>query len=114
EAAKATEPAKPADATSATSPETKVLSPAPSPAVIPAPAPPSETSKDAAKEVKREGEKALKDKKAAEAGREKPKGEEKKPALPPAPLVFAIQPWGEIYVNGKSRGVTPPMKSIKL
>ena len=25
-----------------------------------------------------------------------------------------MQPWGEIYVNGKSRGVTPPMKSLKL
>ncbi|HEX4331474.1 MAG TPA: adenylate/guanylate cyclase domain-containing protein [Usitatibacter sp.] len=111
---KAAEPAKPADTTSAASPETKVLSPAPSPAVIPPPAPPAETSKDAAKEVKREGEKALKDKQAAEAAKGETKGEEKKPALPPATLVFAIQPWGEIYVNGKSRGVTPPMKSIKL
>lgn len=114
EPAKPVEAAKPADTTSATSPESKVLSPAPSPAVIPPPAPPAETSKDAAKEVKREGEKALKDKQAAEAARGETKGEEKKPALPPATLVFAIQPWGEIYVNGKSRGVTPPMKSIKL
>ena len=105
EPAKATEPAKPADSTGAASPETKVLSPTPSSALVPAPAPPSETSKDAAKDAKREGEKALKDKQATE---------EKKPALPPATLVFAIQPWGEIYVNGKSRGVTPPMKSIKL
>ena len=106
EAAKpAAEPAKPADATGATSPETKVLSPTPSPAVIPPPAPATEPAKDAAKEAKHEAEKALKDKQGAE---------EKKPALPPATLVFAISPWGEIYVNGKSRGVTPPMKSIKL
>ena len=28
--------------------------------------------------------------------------------------MFAVQPWGEIYVNGRSRGVTPPMKSLKL
>lgn len=111
----ATELAKPADATGATqSPETKVLSPTPSSALVPPPAPPSETSKDAAKDAKREGEKALKDKQAAEAGKGETKGEEKKPALPPATLVFAIQPWGEIYVNGKSRGVSPPMKSIKL
>jgi serine/threonine-protein kinase len=34
--------------------------------------------------------------------------------MPPATLVFAITPWGEIFVNGKSRGVTPPMKSLKL
>ncbi len=34
--------------------------------------------------------------------------------MPPATLVFAVSPWGEIFVNGKSRGVTPPMKSLKL
>ena len=62
--------------------------------------------------MKKEGEKAARDKLAAEKG--ETKGEAPKPALPPATIVFAIQPWGEIYVNGKSRGVTPPMKSIKL
>ncbi len=36
------------------------------------------------------------------------------PAVPPATVVFAIQPWGEIFVNGKSSGVSPPMKSLKL
>jgi len=35
-------------------------------------------------------------------------------ALPPATVIFAITPWGEIYVNGKSQGVTPPRKSLKL
>ncbi len=114
ESAKPAEPAKP---------EAKVLEPAPSPAVIPAPAPAA--AKDAAKvppkDAKAEAEKAAKDK-AAEAGKA---GEAKgAPAdatklaaaggSPPATLVFAVQPWGEIYVNGKSRGVTPPMKSIKL
>jgi hypothetical protein len=34
--------------------------------------------------------------------------------VPPASLVFAIQPWGEIFVNGKSIGVSPPVKSHKL
>jgi class 3 adenylate cyclase len=33
---------------------------------------------------------------------------------PPATLVFSLQPWGEIFVDGRSRGVTPPMKSLKL
>src|SRR5204862_7532437 len=33
---------------------------------------------------------------------------------PPATLVFAVTPWGEIFVNGKSRGVVPPMKTLKL
>ena len=45
------------------------------------------------------------------------KTEPAKPAvstIPPATLVFAVAPWGEIYVNGKQRGVVPPMKSLKL
>jgi len=110
---KAAEPAKAGE--TGASPDSKVLSPAPSPAVIPPPAPTqAEPSKDAVRDAKREGEKALKDKQASEAGKGETKGEDKKPSLPPATLVFAIQPWGEIYVNGKPRGVTPPMKSIKL
>jgi len=36
------------------------------------------------------------------------------PAVPPATLIFAIQPWGEVFVNGKASGVSPPVKSIKL
>jgi class 3 adenylate cyclase len=98
---KAAEPAKP---------DTRVLEPKPSPAVIPPPAP--EPAKGAAVDVKKEGEKAARDKLASERG--ETKGEASKPALPPATIVFAVQPWGEIYVNGRSRGVTPPMKSLKL
>ena len=109
----AAEPAKPA--VEAPKPEAKVLEPTPSHAVIPAAAPPAEASKDASKDVKKEGEKAAKDKAAAEAaGKGETKGDASKPAAPPATLVFAVQPWGEIYVNGKSRGVSPPMKSLKL
>jgi class 3 adenylate cyclase len=36
------------------------------------------------------------------------------PAVPPATIVFSISPWGEVFVNGKSSGVSPPMKSLKL
>jgi hypothetical protein len=32
----------------------------------------------------------------------------------PGTVHLAITPWGEIYVNGKSRGVSPPIKSLKL
>ena len=113
-AAPPSEPPKPVEIAK---PETKVLEPAPSRAVIPPAAPPAaEASKDAIKDVRKEGEKAAKDKAAAEAASkaDTSKGEASKPALPPATLVFAIQPWGEIYVNGKSRGVSPPMKSLKL
>jgi class 3 adenylate cyclase len=91
--------------------DSKVLEPKPSHAVIPPPAP--EAPKSAAVDVKKEGERAVRDKLAAES-RGETKGESSKPALPPATIVFAIQPWGEIYVNGRSRGVTPPMKSLKL
>jgi class 3 adenylate cyclase len=96
-------------------PDAKVLEQAPPAAAIPLPAPPTESSDKAAREVKKEGEKAAKDKAAAEAaGKGETKAEPTKPALPPATLVFAITPWGEIFVNGKSRGVTPPMKALKL
>ena len=27
---------------------------------------------------------------------------------------FAIAPWGEIYVDGQKRGVSPPMREIEL
>ncbi|MBC7624496.1 MAG: adenylate/guanylate cyclase domain-containing protein [Aeromicrobium sp.] len=42
------------------------------------------------------------------------------PAVPPmvpiaqGTLVLAIQPWGEVLVNGKSIGVSPPLKQHKL
>ncbi|HEY8607367.1 MAG TPA: adenylate/guanylate cyclase domain-containing protein [Noviherbaspirillum sp.] len=38
------------------------------------------------------------------------------PAAPvkPGTVRLAIQPWGEIYVDGGRRGVSPPMKSISL
>jgi class 3 adenylate cyclase len=49
---------------------------------------------------------------AAKADAAKP--DAAKPAVPPATVVFAIQPWGEIFVNGKPSGVSPPMKSLKL
>jgi class 3 adenylate cyclase len=29
-------------------------------------------------------------------------------------VTFAIQPWGEVFVNGRSRGVSPPLKNLKL
>jgi class 3 adenylate cyclase len=108
----ATEPAKPAEPLKPeTRLDTRVLEPAPTASQVPAPAP-------AAAEKPAKGEPAK-----TEAPRTEPKGEAPKPAattepakpgLPPATLVFAVQPWGEIYVNGKARGVTPPTKSLKL
>jgi serine/threonine-protein kinase len=41
-----------------------------------------------------------------------------KPAPPPPPqtgkLVLAVSPWGEIYVDGKLRGTTPPLAELEL
>lgn len=38
------------------------------------------------------------------------------PPAPPAPVRVSInvRPWGEIVVNGVSRGVTPPLKTLRL
>ena len=96
-----TEPAKAESPKGELRPESHVLAPAPTPAQIPAAAPENARTEPAA---------AKPGAKPAEAA----KAEAAKPGLPPATLVFAVQPWGEIFVNGKSRGVTPPMKSLKL
>jgi len=34
--------------------------------------------------------------------------------VPMARLALAVTPWGEVYVDGKRRGVTPPMAEIQL
>ena len=70
--------------------------------------------------------------KPPEAGPEKPALAEAKPhskteakkteAAPPkkpapadnATLVFKVMPWGEIYVDGKMRGISPPLKSLRI
>lgn len=36
------------------------------------------------------------------------------PAPPPATLKFVIRPWGEVFVDGQSRGVSPPLKTLSL
>jgi hypothetical protein len=97
-----------------TKPDTKVLEPVPSPSIIPAPAPapsPADThaKADASRAAAAKPAEKSEPAKAADA-----KGEPAKPSAPPATIVFAVSPWGEIVVNGKARGVTPPMKSLKL
>jgi len=103
-------------------PDAKVLAPAPTPAVTPAPAEPAKA--DASKPalaanaprpetVAMKGDAAKADAAKADAS----KAEAAKVAAAsaiPATLVFAVSPWGEVFVNGKSRGVTPPMKALKL
>ena len=37
-------------------------------------------------------------------------------ATPPAPatLRLTIVPWGEVFVDGKSRGVSPPLRQVSV
>ena len=36
------------------------------------------------------------------------------PASKPGTLRLAIKPWGEVYVDGKKVGVTPPMQKVMV
>jgi len=99
----AAEPAKPAEPKKDVPPDAKVLSPAPT--QVPQAAPPADAKADpkkAADAVKAEGTKAL------------------EPAVDPSKAVIQatvflnISPWGEVFVNGKSQGVSPPKKFVKL
>ena len=29
-------------------------------------------------------------------------------------VAFAVTPWGEVYVDGRKRGVSPPMQEMRL
>jgi class 3 adenylate cyclase len=98
------EPARPVEIRP---PESKVVMPAPPASQVPPAAPAPEPGK---------GDAAKLDAKAAKAEAAKAAIAEKttSPAVIPATLVFNVSPWGEIFVNGKSQGVTPPKKFIKL
>ena len=52
---------------------------------------------------------------AALTPRTAPEKSARKPAAAqPATLHLAIKPWGEVYVDGKKVGVTPPLRNIKV
>ncbi len=51
---------------------------------------------------------------AAKAKAEPPKAPPAAPAVTPATLIFSIHPWGEVVLNGKPSGVSPPVKSLKV
>jgi class 3 adenylate cyclase len=98
-------------------PDAKVLQPGPS--IVPSPAPDAKAAPAKPGEAAKPGEPAKPgDGAKADASRtDAAKGDVSKTAAPaaiPATLVFAVTPWGEIFVNGKQRGVVPPMKALKL
>ena len=35
-------------------------------------------------------------------------------AAPTGRVLLAILPWGEVYVNGKLQGVSPPLRELEL
>jgi hypothetical protein len=119
------EPSKPVEVRA---PESKVVLPAPPASQVPPPAPEhpkgdaSKTDAAKAEALKAEGAKAAAAKtaeaaKADAAKADAAKAGAEKPAAPnviPATLVFNVSPWGEIFVNGRSQGVTPPKKFLKL
>jgi class 3 adenylate cyclase len=36
------------------------------------------------------------------------------PVAKPGKVRLAVQPWGEVYVNGSKRGISPPLKTVEL
>jgi serine/threonine-protein kinase len=32
----------------------------------------------------------------------------------PASVSFAISPWGEVHIDGKMRGISPPLRNVDL
>jgi class 3 adenylate cyclase len=45
---------------------------------------------------------------------EKPKAEKVAKARGPAKLEFAVAPWGEVLIDGKRRGISPPLRIIEV
>jgi class 3 adenylate cyclase len=97
--AAATPPAEPPKVDPATNPA------ATAPAADPAkPAEPPKAENGAAKSAQP----------AQPAAAQPGKTEPAKADVPPATVNLSIVPWGEVFVNGKSQGVTPPKKNLKL
>ncbi|MEO5676578.1 MAG: hypothetical protein ABIQ84_03455 [Usitatibacter sp.] len=92
----------------ARSPDAKVLAPVPSPGQIPPAAPITgdANTRKSSDAVKAEGAKALD---AAKGG-----VDTTRPGIIPGTVFLNVTPWGEVFVNGKSQGVSPPRKFIKL
>jgi class 3 adenylate cyclase len=89
-------------------PDAKILSPAPT--QVPPAAPPAEVKPDAkaSDALKTEVAKATDPAKAA------PPAVDPAKAVLQATVFLNISPWGEVFVNGKSQGVSPPKKFVKL
>ncbi|HZZ91141.1 MAG TPA: adenylate/guanylate cyclase domain-containing protein [Usitatibacter sp.] len=109
-----TEPSKPGEPTSRPAIDSNVVLPQPSPSQVP-PAKPEPSKSEAAKPETIRPESTKNNAHPNEATRDaRPASEKPANGVIPATLFFNVTPWGEIFVNGKSQGVTPPKKSLKL
>jgi len=84
-----------------------------SPPVRTAAAPPQDVSATATMPEAGPGKNAAAAQQGAQAAGAKPESRKSAEAAP-GTLRLAIVPWGEVFINGKSRGVSPPMKNLKL
>jgi class 3 adenylate cyclase len=50
----------------------------------------------------------------AEKKAEKPRPEKIAAAQPPGRLELAVAPWGEVLVDGRSRGISPPLRVLEI
>jgi class 3 adenylate cyclase len=103
---------------------TKSIASAAEPKVTAAPAPVPTPREKAAGPTAREraaAAAAAKEKAARQAAATRPSGPTPTPApaaaekaVEPGLLAFAIAPWGEVYVDGKKLGVSPPLQEIQI
>jgi class 3 adenylate cyclase len=116
-------PPAPAEPKKDAPPETKVLSPAPTQIPPPAPAADTKTDPKAVEAAKAEGAKALDAAKAdptkvasapVDPAKAAPPAVDPAKAVLQATVFLNITPWGEVFVNGRSQGVSPPKKFVKL
>ncbi len=82
---------------------------APRPVIAPIAAPPSTESTTAAPKADTPAKKL-----AARIERKMERMDKQRPAAGAGRLELAVAPWGEILVDGKSRGVSPPLRVVDL
>jgi len=94
--------------------DSNVVLPQPAPSQVP-PAKPEPAKSETTKAESIHAEPSKNTTRPNEATRDASKAAEKPASSAiPATLFFNVSPWGEIFVNGKSQGVSPPKKSLKL
>jgi class 3 adenylate cyclase len=76
--------------------------------------PTSGATKEAAKDKPKPREKALVAQEAVRQRAGAPAVQEAPSAAASAMLSFAVSPWGEVHVNGKLHGVSPPLQELEI